>query len=446
MRLAVVVWLIVAMPAFALEPRDVIIIANRAMPESLEVAQHYQKQRGIPGENLFSFELPKTEDISRADYDQKLAEPLRKALAERKDQVKVLLCVYGVPLRVGGDSPTGEESDELKLLNPRIATAQQEVNRLRDELTSLEAEAKETPPGVMAATIRERRLELTTAENGLRGMERKRGWLNHHESLASVDSELMLLWWDKYELRRWIMNPLYFNAPNSEKKQLTMMTCRLDGPTPAIAKRLVDDSIAVEKEGLKGKVYVDARGIGFDPKTDLMGTGYGGYDESMREMARLLEKEGKMTVILDDRNELFAPASCTDCAMYCGWYSHANFIDCCRFVKGAVAWHLASSEAVSLRRADAKYWCKNLLENGAVATLGPVSEPYTVGFPKPEEFFGLLATGKYTLVECYAKTVMLSSWMGTLIGDPLYNPFAKNPRVKEEAVHPSPINARRFGR
>ena len=54
-----------------------------------------------------------------------------------------------------------------------------------------------------------------------------------------------------------------------------------------------------------------------------------------------------------------------------------------------------------------------------------MAEPYTVGFPKPAEFFGFLATGKYTLAECYAKTVLFASWMTALVGDPLYNPFKR---------------------
>ena len=92
----------------------------------------------------------------------------------------------------------------------------------------------------------------------------------------------------------------------------------------------------------------------------------------------------------------------------------------------------ASSEAVSLRQPQAKYWCKNLLENGAAATLGPVAEPYTIGFPKPAEFFGLLATGEYTLVECYSRTMLFCSWMTVLVGDPLYTPFKNNPQMKVE--------------
>jgi uncharacterized protein (TIGR03790 family) len=191
-------------------------------------------------------------------------------------------------------------------------------------------------------------------------------------------------------------------------------------------------------------VYVDARGIKYTPSEADPGFGYGGYDESLREMARLLDKEGKLPVVLDDKGELFAPQSCPDCALYCGWYSLANFIDCCAFAPGAVAYHIASSEAVSLRRKDVKYWCKNLLERGAIVTLGPVAEPYTIGFPKPAEFFGLLATGKYPVVECYHRTLLFTSWMTVLVGDPLYNPFGKAPRFGEDKVKASPAGGTYF--
>ena len=125
-------------------------------------------------------------------------------------------------------------------------------------------------------------------------------------------------------------------------------------------------------------------------------------------------------------------------ALYCGWYSHANFVDCCEYVPGAIAWHLASSEAVTLRDGNSKVWCPNLLKKGVCATLGPVSEPYTIGFPKPAEFFGLIATGEYTLVECYARTMLFCSWMTVLVGDPLYTPFKGAGKLKVSDVVPSP--------
>ena len=65
-------------------------------------------------------------------------------------------------------------------------------------------------------------------------------------------------------------------------------------------------------------------------------------------------------------------------------------------------------------------------------------ERLAAGLPKPAEFFGFLVTGKYTLVECYWRTEVLVSWMTVLVGDPLYNPYARNPRLETEQVKPSP--------
>jgi len=438
--------LMAAGSALALEPANVFLIANKNLPASQEVAEHYCTKRGVPKENIVSLDLPTGEDISRKDFDEKLAVPLREALKEKKEQVKVLLAVYGVPLRVGPSEPTEEERAELAKVDAELAVSKAEIGRLEKLVPMAEAEHKEKNTDETKDALASRKQELDTAKRNQRRQQRNRDQIaqsGRYDSRAAVDSELMLLWWDKYELRGWVNNPLYWQEPENVRTSAakTLLACRLDGPTPEIAKRLVDDALEAEREGLQGKVYVDARGIGYDPKGDT-GFGYGGYDQSMRDMAALLKDEAKLDVILDDKGDLFAANSCPDCALYCGWYSLANYVDSFKFQKGAVAWHLASNEAVSLRQEGAKYWCKNLLEKGACATLGPVGEPFTIGFPKPEEFFGMLATGKYSLVECYGRTVMLHSWMGTLIGDPLYNPYGKKPPLAEEKVFASPKGGR----
>jgi uncharacterized protein (TIGR03790 family) len=420
--------------ADSIDPKQVFLVVNRAVPASQRVAEHYCQRRGVPPENVVALDLPESEDISRSDYDQHLAEPLRLALAERREQVKVLLPVWGVPLRVGPPTPTPAEQAELAALAEKTAAAQAHLEELVRKLKALE----ESPPAEDEEQVQSLSKERDQAEADLKDLERRRRHLSYEESQAAVDSELALLWWGAYELRRWQSNPLYFQVPDEVRRTApaTLMVSRLDGPTPELAMRIVDDALAAEETGLAGRVYVDARGIGFDAAQDG-GFGYGGYDQSLRDMARLLDAGG-LTVTLDDQGELFPSAACPDAALYCGWYSLARYVDSCRFVQGAVAYHIASSEAVSLRNPASTYWCKNLLEQGACATLGPVAEPYTIGFPKPAEFFGLLATGESPLVECYARTSMLSSWMTVLVGDPLYNPFAKAPRLTPDQVRPSP--------
>lgn len=424
MRTSLLLLLLSAAPAAALDPADVVVVANKSLPASRDVADHYLAARKVPAGNLVLLDLPTGEDISRADFDAKLAGPLREALRGRKDRVKVILTVYGVPLRVGRQEPTAEEKAALAKLAPELDDA-------RKETAQLEKDKSADPKEVAAARARRDTLD------------RRRRTLSHDESHAAVDSELMLLWWEKYPLDRWVPSPLYFQASAGYRKASppTLMTCRLDGPTPEVAKRLVDDAVAVEAKGLSGRVVVDARGFRFDPKGKDTGHGYDGYDESMRETARLFEQT-PLPVTLDDKGPVLPAGAAREVALYCGWYSHAHFVDCCDYVPGAVAWHLASSEATTLRRPDTKVWCPNLLKQGVAATLGPVAEPYTIGFPKPAEFFGFLATGEYPLVEAYARSVLFTSWVMVLVGDPLYNPFGRAPMLKGADVGPSPRGGR----
>ena len=342
MRTSLAVLLLTTAPVYALDPAEVVVVANRAVAESVAVADHYVARRKVPAENVVLLDLPTGEDITRADYDAKLAAPLRAALRDRKAGVKCLLTVYGVPLRVGRQEPTAAEKDELAKLAPELDAARKLASELEKDKDA-DGKARE------AAWARRDALD------------RRRKALSHDESHAAVDSELMLLWWESYPLDRWVANPLYFQASERYKKTAApvLLTARLDGPTPEIAKRLVDDAVAVEAKGLTGRVVIDARGIKFDPAGKDTGHGYAGYDESMRETARLFEKT-PLPVTLDDKGEVLPAGAAKGVALYCGWYSHATFVDCCEYVPGAIAWHLASSEATTLRIAS----CPNPVERG----------------------------------------------------------------------------------
>jgi uncharacterized protein (TIGR03790 family) len=406
MRHAVLALLVLAPPAAALEPAEVVVVFNSASPQSKRVADHYAAVRKVPADNLIGLLLPTTDDISRADYDDKLAGPLRQRLIDRRSGVKCLLTVWGVPFRVG----------------PLVRTAAQKAE---GEKAKAEADAAQT------AGDARRHAELTARWADLTG----------DQSGASVDSELMLLWWGaKYSPARWVANPLYWRVPPADraKSPPVLVTARLDGPTPDIAMRLADDAVAAEAAGgPTGKAYFDAKGTKYDPANPQQATGYEGYDQSFREADEVLRTAGFDTV-LDDAEPVFRPAACPDAALYAGWYSVGNYVPALTLNKGAVAWHLASYEAVNLRDGKSRQWCPNLLAAGAAVTLGPVAEPFTVGFPKPAEFFALLATGKYTVAEVFARTTLLTSWQMVLLADPLYNPFRLKPRLAEAEVRPSP--------
>jgi uncharacterized protein (TIGR03790 family) len=250
--------------------------------------------------------------------------------------------------------------------------------------------------------------------------------VTQNETGASFDSELALVMWpDEYQLLRWQANYLRPAFDNSQlpKAHRTLMVARLDAPTLVLAKGLVDTAIKIENEGLRGKVYLDTRGMGKLEDANVMPGSYADYDRSLLITAKGIEDQTELEVVLDTSPQLFQPGTCPDAALYCGWYSLAKYVDAFDWKPGAVAYHLASSEAHSLRDPASQAWCKKLLEDGVCATIGPVYEPYLGSFPRPNEFFSHLIQGELTLVECFARSNPFNSWMMTLIGDPLYRPF-----------------------
>jgi uncharacterized protein (TIGR03790 family) len=250
------------------------------------------------------------------------------------------------------------------------------------------------------------------------------------QAAASVDSELTLIMAGPYQKIGWLPNP--FNGGFDRVSFIrhvrakTVMVSRLDGPTPAIARRLVDDAMDVEKTGLRGTFYIDARGLGGKAEVGS----YPWFDQHLIHLYDLIKQYSDMKVVLDKKPALFPPGSCPEAALYCGWYSLRQYVPAFQWQKGAVGYHVASGEATTLKQPASNDWCKRMLEEGVAATLGPVTEPYLSSFPLPDQFFPLLMTGKLTLLEVYFRTLPQVSWMQILIGDPLYCPFKKNPALR----------------
>ncbi|MBN2476968.1 MAG: TIGR03790 family protein [Pirellulales bacterium] len=320
-------------------------------------------------------------------------------------------------------------------LDPQVA---QRVEVLRGQLKGLAEglQALGSLPDTPARDVQMLRLiqQISGLIGAIQWIDREQQALRQNETGSSFDSELSLVLWPDYPLMRWVPNVLHYRFPNPSAGQPpTLMVSRLEAPTFELAKKLVDTAVAVEKVGLTGKVYLDARGIRFDPKRDQRGS-YGEFDQSLRDLAARIRQHTQLEVVLDDQATLFAEGACPDAALYCGWYSLARYIDAFDWRPGAVGYHLASSEARTLRTPGNQVWCNAMLEDGIGATLGPVQEPYLSAFPLPDDFFSLLLTGRYTLVEVYYRTKPHNSWAMVLVGDPLYNPFKVNAPMEESSL------------
>jgi uncharacterized protein (TIGR03790 family) len=355
----------------ALGPDEILVVANRNVAGSVRLARYYMQKRQISGANLLQLRMTDKERCSREEYERDVAVPVRRYLRKHDgaQRMRCIVTVYGVPLKISAPAVKAKKGN--------------------DDIVG----------------------------------DRKGGLIGEH---AALDSELALVEAGDYSLSGWVPNPLFLG--NKDRKlpisgERVLMVSRLDGPRPEIVQRIIDDSVAVEKKGLAGNAYFDARWRRPDGGKEL--NAYEVYDRSIYLAADYLRAWARMTVVLDEGDGLFQKGQCPGAALYCGWYSLGRYVDAFEWVRGAVGYHIASAECSTLREAGSQVWCKRMLEEGVAATVGPASEPYVQAFPAPELFFRLLVDGRLCLAECYFLTAPFLSWQMVLIGDPLYRPFGR---------------------
>jgi uncharacterized protein (TIGR03790 family) len=243
---------------------------------------------------------------------------------------------------------------------------------------------------------------------------------------ASVDTELAFLPLveERLPLTGPLRNPLYTatNVAWFHPTNGVLMVTRLDGPTPEIARGLVDKALLAETNGLWGRAYIDLRKTS-DP-------GYKTGDDMLRAAAEICRRAGFETVVDENADTFSAGFPMSQIALYAGWYTEhvsgpftlANV----EFMPGAFAYHLHSNSANTLRSTD-RQWVGPLLAKGATITMGCIDEPYLTGTPDIAVFVPRLLVDGFTFAESAYACQPVLSWQTTFVGDPLYRPCARNP-------------------
>jgi uncharacterized protein (TIGR03790 family) len=174
--------------AFALEPNEILVIANKDIAASGQIARYYCGKRNVPAKNILSLSLGATlnDTISRDDYEKRLAGPIRKELltARPPGQIRCLLTTYGVPVKVGPRGTLIGMEGKLKELKE---LAKQEKSKL-DQLKSAKGGAASP--------------EYQEISRRLEQMQMKIDYISGKETNASVDSELSMVLFGPYELYR----------------------------------------------------------------------------------------------------------------------------------------------------------------------------------------------------------------------------------------------------
>jgi uncharacterized protein (TIGR03790 family) len=374
-------------PGTELEPASVVIVANRAEDASVELAEYYAEKRGVPAENIVALPFPREETLSGMRFVETVWDPLLEELIERDwiqgslasgrddhtrrramvygHRIGALVLCKGVPLRVAHEDLFFRERDEKRLPKPFRTTR------------------------------------------------------------ASVDSELALLPMGRYSMAGTVRNPVYGRKdPPGFALDRILRVSRLDGPTFAAAERLVDSALEGEREGLKGRAYVDLGGPhkNGDAWLEAVADRLGGTDFSLD---------------VDRRKPVIQASARFDApVLYFGWYARSiagvwKELDLA-VPPGAIAFHIHSFSASTLRDRDVG-WTGPLVARGVAATVGNVYEPYLEGTHNPGLFLDSLLAGD-SLVEAAVRSNRFFSWQTILVGDPLYRPFAIGLEEQMESI------------
>jgi uncharacterized protein (TIGR03790 family) len=380
-----------APPYLGTEPGSaVVVVYNSALPESKSVAEYYAMRRQVPPNQIFGFSLPVTESMTRAEFIQKLQMPLWQALQKAN-----LIALGAIP---NAPAPLPPMAPPRRIANSTfryIALCY----------------------GVPTKVLRDTSLVERGTENVPEALRRNEGAVD--ADLACLPLiERGLIWTGPN------VNPFYgvSNAMVLQPTNGIVMVTRLDGPSAAIAMGLVDKAMEAETNGLWGRAYFDARGI--------TSGGYKTGDDWMRHSANIARSMGFETELDDLPATFAADHPMSHIALYAGWYDeHVSgpFTQArVEFMPGAFAYHLHSFSAQVLR-STTQHWVGPLLQKGATITMGCVDEPYLDGTPDIAMFLSRLVYYGFSFGEAAYAAQGSVSWQTTVIGDPLYRPFGKQP-------------------
>jgi len=130
--------LALSLPVAALQPGDVLLIANRTSPTSRSIAEYYARQRGLAPAQILYLECTPDEEIPRDVYRRDIAAPVARYLRQKGwvEKVLVLVTTLGVPLKIRGTLGQGAEAASVD-----------------SELTLLYSELHGAPPAAPAGSV-----------------------------------------------------------------------------------------------------------------------------------------------------------------------------------------------------------------------------------------------------------------------------------------------------
>ena len=107
--------------AAATSPERTLVVVNRGAPVSEEIAEYYVHRRKIPSGNVCRIRAPRTEQITRREYEAWVEPGVMKCLeqGDLKERIDYIVTTKGVPLKITGAAAAAVDS-ELTLLYDKL--------------------------------------------------------------------------------------------------------------------------------------------------------------------------------------------------------------------------------------------------------------------------------------------------------------------------------------
>jgi uncharacterized protein (TIGR03790 family) len=395
--LAMLVLPLAARNAAAQTGANVLVIANAAVPASVQIAERYVARRGVPPDQLLRLKPGTGDEIARANFERLIQNPIAEWLGAHQAQDRILYIVLtkGIPLRIAGTagrSGTMSSVDsELTLLYRRMTGAFVPPNG-----------SIENPYFLGSAPVAGA-ARFSHAKHDIYLVTRLDGF--------TVDDALGLV-------ERGA-------SPSSSGKILLDQRAGLDDVPN---KWLAAAADTLQAQGLGDRVVLDRTSHVIDHEADVLGY-YSWGSNDRAHTSRQLDLH-------------FVPGAIA------GMFLSS---DARTFTEPPAAWKPGAGQVAPMFFAgSAQSLTGDLIRGGVTGVSGQVAEPYLDKSIRPDILFPAYLAG-FNLAEAFYMAMPDLSWQTVVIGDPLCQPVARaavpatelDPAIVSETELPALFSERR---
>ena len=384
--------------AWAQTGANVLVVANEALPASVEIAEYYVQRRQIPASQLLKVRATVADQVSRFEFERSINVPIAAWLSRNTAQDRILYIVLtkGIPLRIAG---TGGRPGT-------ISSVDSELSLLYRRMTG-----RTVPPNGHVANP-------YFLADGQPSTARRFSHITHDIFLVT----------------------------------------RLDGFTVNDVKALIDRGIAPTTAG---RVVLDQRASLSEKPNEWLAAAAKKLEAQGLGDRVLLEQTSRPVSAQKDVIGYYSwgsndPASTdrTPGVEFVPGALAAMFVstDARTFTEPPATWKPGPWEAKQAYHAGSpQSLTGDLVRAGATGVAGYVSEPYLDTSVRPDILFPAYFAG-FNLAEAFYLSLPALSWQSVVIGDPLCAPFTRSvvaaadldPPIDKETELPAMFSARRL--